>query len=153
VATEGGTLFLVCRLGSELAVLPIAHVSETMRPLPVEPLADVPAFVLGLAVIRGAATPVVHVGRLLSDLTYHPTRFVLVKAGERRIVLAVEAVVGVRRLPASLLHDLPPLLARGAGGVIDGIGTLDSELFFVLESARLLPESTWAAIDAVEARP
>ena len=45
-----------------LAALPLEHVVETMRPLPVEPLGDAPRFILGLSIVRGEPIPVVDVG-------------------------------------------------------------------------------------------
>jgi len=44
---------LLVATGSVTCAIPIEHVSETMRPLPVEPIGAVPSFLLGLAIIRG----------------------------------------------------------------------------------------------------
>jgi chemotaxis signal transduction protein len=57
--------FLLCCIGSRVGALAVRDVRETMRPLPVEPLARAPPFVRGLATIRGFPTPVVDFGRLL----------------------------------------------------------------------------------------
>ena len=43
---------LICRVGDLLCAVPLALVGETMRPLPVEPLAGVPSYVRGVAIIR-----------------------------------------------------------------------------------------------------
>jgi purine-binding chemotaxis protein CheW len=57
---------LVFRCGAHTVALPLEQAVEVMRPLPIVPLAGAPEFVLGLAVVRGAPTPVVAVERLLT---------------------------------------------------------------------------------------
>ena len=44
---------LVCRVAARLCALPVRAVIEIMRPLALEPIAGAPAFVAGLAIIRG----------------------------------------------------------------------------------------------------
>jgi len=143
-----GDLALVCRVLTRLCALPLEHVSETMRPLAVEPLSGVPAPVVGVAIIRGAPLPVVDVACVLAGKESHPTRFVTVNVGARRVALAVDAVIGVRSIPTEALNDLPPLLKDANTDVIAAIGTLDAQLLVVLRSARLVPETVWSALEA-----
>jgi purine-binding chemotaxis protein CheW len=154
--TEGrdSVLLLLCRVGSQLCGFPVEHAAETMRPLPIEPIAGAPTYVLGLSIIRSMPTPVVDAGRLLvsSDRVSNPTRFVLLKAGERPVALAVEAVVGVRAVPTASLPELPPLLRDASNDLVQSVGTLDATLLVVLQSGRLVPDSVWPAIDNIEAR-
>ena len=117
-----------------------------MRPLPVEPIAGVPSFVQGLAVIRGVATPVVDAASLVSGDASHPTRFVTVRTGTRRIVLAVDAVLGVIDIPPGSVHALPPLFQSAGLDAIAAIGVLDVELLLVLRDTRLVPDDVWATI-------
>jgi purine-binding chemotaxis protein CheW len=152
MATDAGMPLLVCRIGSAFLALPIASVSETMRALPIDPFAGVPEFVLGLAIVRGSATPVVDVGRLISNKSSIFARFVIARAGSRRIALAVETVVGVRSLPAHSFQELPPVFVKEAHAAVGAVGTLDMELVVLLESARLLPETVWTSLDAAEVR-
>ena len=55
-----------------MCALPLVHVLEVMRPLPLEKVEPAPAFLLGLAVIRGEPLPVVDVAALLpgDDVSY-----------------------------------------------------------------------------------
>jgi len=140
-------LTLVCRISGGLCGLPLAHVKETMRPLPVEPVAGAPAFVLGLALIRGVAVPVVDATRLLggdqpeaATKDQWPRRLVTLEAGGRPLALAVDGVVGVRSIPAAARDALPRLLSQAASDVIATVGALDAELFVVLQAGHLLPE-------------
>jgi purine-binding chemotaxis protein CheW len=136
-------ILLLCRVASRFIGLPIEQVVETMRPLPVERLSGAPDFVSGLSIIRGVATPVVDVGRLIAAGESRWERFVTVRTGDRTVALAVERVDGLRRLPVESFHALPTLL-RGAGTeIIRTIRTLDAELLLVLDGAHLVPEHVW----------
>ena len=139
---------LICRVLNRLCALPLQHVIETMRPLPVEPLAGVPRPVTGVAIIRGAPVPVVDLAWVLAAEESHPGRFVTVDADGRRVALAVDAVVGVRAIPDGALHDLPPLLRGASVDAIATIGTLDAKLLVVLHSGRLVPEAVWTALES-----
>lgn len=132
---------LLCRLPTRLIGLPLEHVLETMRPLPVDVVSGVPPYVIGLSVIRGAAVPVVDPGRLLGDNGTRPGRFVTVRAGARIVALAVDGVVGVRTIRTESLQGLPPLLRDAGAEAIAAIGTLDAELLLVLRSVRMMPEA------------
>jgi purine-binding chemotaxis protein CheW len=145
---ERGAPSLLCRVGNLLCVLPLEHVEETMRPLTVEPLAGVPAFVQGFAVVRGVPIPVVNAGSLLGGTASHPARFVTVKTGRRRIALAVDAVVGINEIPLASLDELPLFLQIASLDAISAIGVIDAELLLVLRSTRLISEEVWATIQA-----
>ncbi|MBI5684194.1 MAG: purine-binding chemotaxis protein CheW [Verrucomicrobia bacterium] len=150
--SQAGNRLLVLRTGALRCALPLCHVVETMRPLPAQPVANAPAFVSGAAVVRGEALPVVDLGSLLGASAGKPARFVVVRAGERKVVLAVEAVVGIHELPGGTLAGVPPLLSQAEAGIITAIGSLDQELLLVLQAARIVPDEVWAALAGSEAR-
>lgn len=139
---------LLCRVVTRLCALPLEHVIETMRSLPVEPMAGVPRPVEGVAIIRGIPVPVVDLACVFDEEASRTTRFVTVRAANRCVALAVDAVVGVRAVPVGSLRQLPPLLRDAGAAAIATIGTLDAELLVVLHSARLVPETVWRALDA-----
>ena len=141
------TRALLFRVGSSFGAIALASVVETMRPLPIDPLPDVPSFVLGVAVIRGVLTPVVD-GAALLAIERSPTpfaRFVTLQVEGRSIALAVDEVAGIRDLP-DLDASLPPLLRDAADGVVEAIGNLDARLLVVLQNARIVPASVWQAM-------
>lgn len=144
---------LLVTAGRSTCAVPLAHVVETMRPQPAAPLAGGPAFVTGVAVIRGVATPVVDLRRLLgADEPAAPGRFVTLRAAQGQVAVAVDAVVGVSDLGAAQLGELPPLLAGAASEVASAIGTRDAGLLVVLRAARLVPAEVWAALAATRSR-
>lgn len=138
---------LVFRVGGSVFAARVEHVVETMRPLPVVGLPDAPAFLLGVSVIRGKATPVVDVGRLAgadrSDAAPSSARFVVVRVGERRAALAVDQVIGV--LPLVLVEPLSELCGPASGAL--SASPADGELLLLLDLVRLVPPEGWAVVD------
>jgi purine-binding chemotaxis protein CheW len=133
---------LMTRVGAMTFALPVAHVVETMRPLPTERVEGTPASVRGHAVLRGVEIPVVELAHVLGTATTASSRdstpamrFVVVRAGDRLVALAVDAVLGVG-----------PLTAIGEGKLLDSadhtavsaLGALDAGLLAVLDASRVL---------------
>jgi|SRR3954469_1153792 purine-binding chemotaxis protein CheW len=156
MAASGGSTgvrrLLACRVGTKICGLPLDRVIETMRPLPAEPLAQMASFVSGVALIRGRPTPVVDARKLLgSDAEEPPTRYVTLGVSEavaqRVAALAVDGVLGVRDVAVETLDSLQGLLGEEHSEVVAALGTLDTALLLVLEGARLLPETTWQALE------
>jgi purine-binding chemotaxis protein CheW len=142
---------LLCGIGGRLYALPLAHVVETMRPLPIEAMAGTATFVRGLSIIRGVPIPVVDLARLSGEeREARPTRFVTMTTGSRQIALMVEEVVGVRSIPAESLRMLPPLLGALDADIVSAIGTLDAELLLLLHDTHLVPEDVWAHVETGE---
>ncbi len=139
---------MVCRIGACVCALPIEHVAEIMRPLPIDPLRELPSFVLGLSIIHGTPTPVVHAGALIGREGVAPGRFVLLRAITRSVALAVDEVLGIRRIEPSARAELPPLVQIASADAIERVGQLDAQLLLVLNAGRVLPNSVLVAIDA-----
>jgi len=129
---------VLMRCGARLCSLPVACVAETLRPLPVEYLAGAPPFVQGAAVVRGMPVPVLDLAALLGSESPAASRgrFVLVRAGERSVALAVDAVLGVRAAPSGAA-SVPPLLAEARPEAVEALQHLDRELLFVLRAGGL----------------
>lgn len=143
------TIFVV-RSGSRLCAFPLDHVIETMRPLAIEPIRDLPPFVRGLSVIRGLAVPVVDLSVILGESDKVPaSRFVLLRLGERRVAIAVSEVLGLRQFEGSTLRSFSPLLEEAFADLVTALQVRDRELLIVLESARLVPEEVWRMLDSV----
>ena len=139
---------LVFRAGAALAALPVEHVLETMRPLATTPIATAPPYVLGAAVVRGTAVPVIDLARLLAGESAAVERWVALRAGARTVALAVGEVLGIRR--AGTEHA-PALVGGVATSVLDGLGVLDRDLLVVLASARIMSEQDWKTFDEARA--
>lgn len=147
-----GEPVLLLGLDGRVCAVPLRHVIETMRPLPIEHIADVPAFVSGVAVIRGIPTPVIDLGTLLGTPIKQPGRFVTIRAVGRQLALSVNGVLGVRDLSAMAgIEKLPPLLQGASGEALEMIGTLNDKVLLVLRDSWELPDEVWAMVTAQEA--
>src|ERR1700730_6787858 len=113
---------LVVRVQTRVCAVPLMHVVETMRPLPVESITGMPSFVRGVSIIRGVPTPVVDLGAVLGALGGCAERIVTLRLGDRQVALSVDAVLGVRDLDLSAIHELPPLLRGASQDVLEAIG-------------------------------
>ena len=147
-------LMLLLRSGTHLCAVPVEHVVEIMRPLPIIPVRGVPDFILGLAGIRGTPVPVVDPNRLVGTPGSPQTgRFVVVRAGPRRVALAVDAVAGLRGLEDAVLSELPPFLHHADMSWLESIRMMDQELLFVLESVHIVPVDTWQRFESNGVNP
>lgn len=144
---------LIVRVPSALCAFPLAEVIETMRPLPVESLANTPDFILGVSRIRGAAVPVIQLSALFQKVHRGDsvTRFVTLRVGLHCVALAVQSVVGIADLSDKALTSLPPLLRTLRTEFIQTLCTLDEELLAILNTARLVPESVWESLARAKA--
>ena len=146
---------LVVMVGARACAFPLRHVAETMRPIPIEPIAGAPGFVCGVSVIRGLPMPVVDLKALLENSDNSPSygRFVTLKYDARRVVIGVDSVVGLRNLDSAQLAELPPLLRDVTADLIESCGILDAQLLLVLSAARIVPDEVWATFAATEVAP
>jgi purine-binding chemotaxis protein CheW len=141
-------LCLVARARAVSCAMPLAHVVEIMRPLPIDPIAKAPSFMLGVAIVRGSPTPVIDCGAFIQESAQpEHTRWASVRCGERTAVLAFEAILGVRELPV-LSDDLPPLLSGAPSELLAGLALLDRKLLLVLHGGRLVPDEVWQTFEA-----
>ena len=140
---------LLVRSGKRLVALPLGAVVETMRPLPIEPLAPAPDFVAGLSLWRGAPTPVVDLRVVLGDASNEDARRMLGLRLDngRPVGVLVDEVIGVRDAGAFAGSELPPLLEGAPAERVSTLGSLDGELLTVLEVGALVPPQTWAALE------
>lgn len=131
-------VLLVLAAGDRVCGLPVTAVQEVFRPLPVQAMSEPVPGVLGLVRVRGEALPLVELNAFVGVERSRPARFVSLRVQDRGVVLAVDQVSGLRRLPADALQALPPLLEDAAPAVA-AVARLDPGLLLLLRTGRLLP--------------
>jgi len=146
----GGIQALIVKVQTRACALPLAHVIETMRAVPIETIAGVPSFVRGVCIIRGTPTPVVDLGLLLGAPGGGSNRFVTVHLGDKQVALCVDAVLGIHHLDDSTMQGLPPILKDASKDMIEALGTLDAQILVVLRATWELPDDVWHALEARE---
>ena len=153
-ATEVSSVFVVMA-GARACAFPLHHVAETMRPLPIKPVAGTPSFICGVSIIRDTPTPVVDLKALLENSENSPSygRFVTLKLENRRVVVGVDSVVGLITLDSAQLGDLPPLLRDVNADLVESFGSRDAELLLVLRAARIVSDEVWSTLAKAEALP
>jgi purine-binding chemotaxis protein CheW len=143
-----GRQSLIFRARQHVCAVGLEQVVETMRPQPVRALAGVPAYVRGVAVIRGAPAPVLNVGALLDGDVPDPdpptARLVMVDRGQP-YAFAVDEIVGIRTVPEQVWRELPPLLRSVAA--VTAFAAVDGEPTLFLDAARALPGETWDELE------
>ena len=140
--------FFVVMVGTRACAFPLNLVAETMRPLPIKSVVGTPDFVCGVSVIRGMPTPVIDLKALLENSAKSADygRFVSLKLEDRRVVIGVDSVVGLKHLDLAQLGKLPPLLRTVTAKLIESFGTRDAELLIVLNAAHIVPDEVWISL-------
>ena len=137
-------LSLVFGVGELLCALALRDVVETIRPLPVQPLAGSADVLLGVSVIRGLAVPVVDTARLLGAAAERPCRFVTTRTEQGPLAYAIGPVRGVLPVEPDPGRPPPPMLAAAATRLVAAVGVLDSRPLLFLRGAALMTERSTA---------
>jgi purine-binding chemotaxis protein CheW len=144
----GGQLRLVFKAGTLLCAVPLDHVVETMRALPIKSVSGVPRFVCGVSIVRGEPLAVVDIGLLIADQATRADRLVTVRTSGRMVAILAERVIGVYSPQSEHLKQMPPLLLNAATETIAAIGILDAELLLFLRGAQIIPADVLGCLDA-----
>lgn len=141
---------LLVRAGEWIVALPITDIIETMRALPVRPIAGAPPFVRGVSIIRGAPLPVVDLSALMGgaqgDRGERGGRYVTARAGARAIALHVDEVIGARVIDRATLSPTPPLLSEALPEHAEKLFALDGEVIATLRAGRVLSKDVWSKL-------
>ncbi|MFI1988826.1 chemotaxis protein CheW [Actinoplanes sp. NPDC020271] len=142
---EAGVDALVFQAGPLFCALPLSEVIETMRPLPTRPLAGTPHYVLGLTILRGEASPVIDVTRLLTGVTGEIDRYVAVPAGRGPVACATGPVLGVQNVHATPPEGPSTMFTGASRSLVAAVGRFGTEPLLVLRSIRTVPDEVWEA--------
>ena len=147
--TTGADDLMLFEVGGSSYALPVAAVREIVRLPPVTRVPGLPAFIAGLANVRGRVLAVIDLRALLRLEARRGERLVIldgVGAGDTSSGNGNRAIVGVVvdtardlvRLPDGKLEPLPPGVPAEAAEVIDGITVIAGTPVAVLSPRGLL---------------
>ena len=147
---------LLCRCGARHVVVEARHLAEIMRPLPVRPLTGAAPPCVGETTVRGAPAAVLSLAALFAAAAPAATatqappaprasasatsgRFLALPGSGRRLVLAVDEVVDIRRAFPEALAGLPRLADHPLPAEMD----LDEAARGALQAVLLVGDADW----------
>jgi purine-binding chemotaxis protein CheW len=148
-AGPGGQVMLL-GIGGSIYAMPVAAVREIVRLPAVTRVPGLPAFVTGLANVRGRVLAVLDLRPLLQLQAPRGERLVILDradatapiastaAGRGVVGLIVDSALNLVALPEGGLEPLPPGVPSEAAAVLDGITVVDGVPVAVLSPAGLL---------------
>lgn len=151
-APPAGSLLdlLEFELGRERYAIETRYVREVCALRNLAPLPCVPRFVLGIVGVRGRILPVIDIrirfdlpGQGLTDLN----RVVVAADGEVELGLLVDAIRGVRQIPAETLQGPLPTLGGVRAEYLKGV---TAEHLVVLDLRRMLADPAMVVHEEVE---
>ncbi|GAC1683308.1 MAG: hypothetical protein NVS9B3_01180 [Gemmatimonadaceae bacterium] len=132
-----GVELLLFRVGAELFATDLAAVEEAVELPEVRALPEMADAMLGIFDLRGRMTPIYTPERALGVARSVPGGVaLLMRAGERRVALAVDDVDDVLRPDLALLRDPPTLGA--VGETILGVLRQGSQLIAIVDADALV---------------
>jgi purine-binding chemotaxis protein CheW len=141
--------FVGFRLADQGYAFPIGRIQEIVIPSATARVPEVPAYVEGVANLRGTIIPIINL-RLLFGLEPRiadgETRTVVVNLGPRTIGCTVDAVTRVMRIAADHIQPPPDAVVQASRPFIQGFARVGEDLLIVLDVDNLLDP---ANLDAV----
>jgi purine-binding chemotaxis protein CheW len=127
-------------LAGEAYAVPIAHIAEILKPLPITPVPRAPRVVIGVMTVRGRLVTVFDLRRRLrlpeSPLDQR-SRILITDTGDERIGLLVDEVMQVHRLAETEI-EARDVLGGDPDPYIAGIGRPEGALLILLDLRPIL---------------
>jgi purine-binding chemotaxis protein CheW len=140
---EGRGHIVVLGLGDTRIALRLSVVERVIRAVAVTPVADAPEEVLGLVNLHGTVVPVLDIRGVFgvprkAILPAH--LFVIAGAGQRKVVIPVEEVLGVAEPAPGAAVPAGDILP-GLTDFIEGAVTLEDGMILIYDLERFLREN------------
>lgn len=135
-----GARYLAFDLAGASYALPLAFVREVDRPPSITPLPNAPAWLLGVANLRGDLVSVVDLAAFLGVGTPRiprDARLLACRAGGLEAGLLVERLREIRELPDASIHPPASAVPGRAARYLSGVYAGDGRLTLILDIPRL----------------
>lgn len=150
-----GRQFVGFRLADQTYVFHIERIQEIVIPTATARVPEVPAYVEGVANLRGTIIPIINL-RQLFGISPQPadaeTRTVVVNVGSRTLGCTVDSVTRVMRIAAEQIQAAPDTVAAGRS-CIEGFVRVGDELLIVLDVDNLLDPANLEAVHRTGLKP
>jgi len=138
--------FVEFEINEQNYAFPIGEIREIVILKSITPTPQVPAFVDGVANLRGSIIPIINL-RALFGMPYRPmddeTRTIVVNVGQKIMGCTVDRVSRVLRIEKDSIARAPETIIADGRTYIRGFATVNDRLVIVLDVAELLnPERT-----------
>lgn len=133
--------FVEFEVNDQNYAFPIGEIREIVILKSVTPTPQVPAFVDGVANLRGSIIPIINL-RVLFGMPYRPiddeTRTIVVNVGNKVMGCTVDRVTRVLRVEKESIARAPETIVEDGRTYIRGFATVNDRLLIVLDVAELL---------------
>jgi len=147
---EEGGRFIELVIDRRRYSVPMEYVERIHRMVEITPVPDAPPPVLGVVDVAGCFLPVLDLQLRLghgSSPLRPEDRLVMLKDGERRILVPVDRVVGVFEVPRHRLEPPPEPVPRDVP--VAAVCERDEEPVLLLDLPKLFSPEVWVAPDAM----
>lgn len=137
--TSPGNQALAIRLGESLHAIPVAAIEEILPALPVEPVAQCPAFVRGVVYVRGHLIPVLDLAERLGMADHTrplEPHIVCLRHAGRLIGVEVDEALDLMELPES--GGLAADTIGASQGLLTAVIEHQGQIVCVLDPSRLV---------------
>lgn len=152
MSDDGPVQLCVVRLGDEAYAVDLKRVDEILPVPTVTPVPRAPAFLEGVARLRGEVLPIVDARKRLGLTGAHAPaltpsgkprrteRLLVCRIGRRRLGLLVDAVLAVKRVSRQVLRPAPLAARPGATPHVLGVVGEGAQLTLLLDVKALVEE-------------
>ena len=140
---DGRGHIVVLGLGDTRIALRLSVVERVIRAVAVTPVADAPENVVGLVNVHGTVIPILDIRGVFGvsrKVIVPADLFVIAEAGQRRVAIPVEEVLGVVK-PALGAAVAAGDILPGLGAFIEGAVTLADGMILIYDLERFLREN------------
>ncbi len=146
------------RVGKEEYLIDLLRVREIIRPIPVTPVRQGPAFIEGVIDLRGVIIPMIDLRKrfkLPAEETAS-TRYIIAVVNGRSIGLIVDEATDILRIPRSTIREAPHILSGDNAPYFLGVCNFKGRLLTLLNVKKIVssgasPEELSALENAMEA--
>lgn len=156
--THGGAVraeneYLTFTLGQEEYGIDILKVQEIRGYEPPTKIANAPAFIKGVANLRGTIVPIIdmRIKFNLASAEYNQFTVVIILNVAGRVVgMVVDSVSDVAQLAAEQIRTAPEFSSTFDTAYITGLGTIDQRMLILVDIEKLMSDSDMALFEQAQ---